>query len=82
MQLNTDRMIARKADGIGWMIFNNPARRNAISLAMREAMADIFHSYNQDDDVRVLIMTGAGDKAFVSGARDGVNQPHHDDSRP
>ncbi|MFT5447260.1 MAG: enoyl-CoA hydratase [Gammaproteobacteria bacterium] len=68
MQLNTDRMIARKADGIGWMIFNNPARRNAISLAMREAMADIFHSYNQDDDVRVLIMTGAGDKAFVSGA--------------
>lgn len=68
MQLNTDRMIARKEDGIGWMIFNNPARRNAVSLAMREAMVQIFEAYRHDDEVRVLIMTGAGDKAFVSGA--------------
>ena len=50
------------------MIFNNPARRNAVSLAMRQAMKEIFEAYQQDDEVRVLVMMGAGDKAFVSGA--------------
>ncbi|MCP5155305.1 MAG: enoyl-CoA hydratase/isomerase family protein [Ectothiorhodospiraceae bacterium] len=68
MQLATDKMIARKADGIGWMIFNNPERRNAVSLAMREAMAQIFDAFRKDDEVRVLVMRGAGEKAFVSGA--------------
>lgn len=68
MQLNTEKMIAEKGDGIGWMIFNNPERRNAMSLAMREAMAEIVNTYAEDDDVRVLVLRGAGGKAFVSGA--------------
>lgn len=68
MQLKTDKMIAQKDDGIGWMIFNNPERRNAMSLAMREAMAEIFDAYARDDDVRVLVLRGTGGKAFVSGA--------------
>ena len=68
MQLATDKMIARVDGHIGWMIFNNPTRRNAVSLAMREAMAQIFDTWAVDDDVRVLVMCGAGDKAFVSGA--------------
>lgn len=68
MELKTDKMIAREEGGIGWMIFNNPERRNAVSLAMREAMVEIFEAYQQDDAVRVLVMRGAGDKAFVSGA--------------
>ena len=68
MELSTDKMIARKENGIGWMIFNNPARRIAVSLAMRQAMKETFEAYQQDDEVRVLVMMGAGDKAFVSGA--------------
>jgi enoyl-CoA hydratase/carnithine racemase len=68
MQLNTDKMIAEQGNGIGWMIFNNPERRNAMSLAMREAMAEIFDAYANDDEVRVLVLRGAGGKAFVSGA--------------
>jgi len=68
MKLATDKMIARKDGHIGWMIFNNPERRNAVSLAMREAMAQIFETWQEDAEVRVLIMRGAGDKAFVSGA--------------
>ena len=68
MQLNTDKMIAEKGDGIGWMIFNNPERRNAMSLAMREAMAEILEAYAKDDEVRVLVLRGTGGKAFVSGA--------------
>jgi len=68
MQLRTDRMIARKEGGVGWMIFNNPERRNAVSLAMREAMVEILEAYAKDDEVRVLILRGAGGKSFVAGA--------------
>ena len=68
MKLATDKIIARREGGIGWLIFNNPERRNAVNLAMREAMAQVFESWRANDEVRVLIMRGAGDKAFVSGA--------------
>jgi len=68
MKLKTDKMIAEKDGPIGWMIFNNPERRNAVSLAMREAMVTIFEAFGRDDEVRVLVLKGAGDKAFVSGA--------------
>jgi enoyl-CoA hydratase/carnithine racemase len=68
MELKTDRMIAEKDGGIGWMIYNNPARRNAVNLAMREAAAQIYEAYAKDDDVRVLVIRGSGDKSFVSGA--------------
>ena len=68
MQLSTDKMIARKDSGIGWVIFNNPQKRNAISHEMRVALLDIFDAYDADDDVRVIVLKGAGDKAFVSGA--------------
>ena len=68
MQLKTEKMIATKDNGIGWMIFNNPERRNALSLAMREAMVEIFDTFAADDEVRVLVLRGAGGKAFVSGA--------------
>lgn len=68
MQLSTDKMIARKQSGIGWVIFNNPEKRNAISHEMRVALLEIFDAYDADDDVRVIVLKGAGDKAFVSGA--------------
>ena len=68
MELKTDRMIAEKDGGLGWMIYNNPERRNAVSLLMREAAAQIYEAYAKDDDVRVLVIKGAGDKSFVSGA--------------
>jgi enoyl-CoA hydratase/carnithine racemase len=68
MELSTDRMLAKKADGIGWMTFNNPERHNAISVEMRYAILEILEDFAADDDVRVIVMTGAGDRAFVSGA--------------
>jgi enoyl-CoA hydratase/carnithine racemase len=68
MRLNTDKMLAHVEDGIGWITFNNPARRNAISLEMWEGLGTILESFQHDDDVRVVVMKGAGDKAFVSGA--------------
>lgn len=68
MKLNTEKMIAKVEDGIGWCIFNNPARRNAVSLEMWEGVCDIMTAYQEDPSIRVAILAGAGDKAFVSGA--------------
>jgi len=68
IQLNTEKMQAEVQTGIGWMIFNNPKRRNALSLEMWEAISAILDSFQQDNSVRVVVMKGAGDKAFVSGA--------------
>lgn len=64
----TDKMIARKADGIGWMIFNNPERHNAVSLEMWEAAHEIVTDFVADDAVRVIVVRGSGEKSFVSGA--------------
>lgn len=68
MRLKTDKMIAESKNGIGWMIFNNPERRNALSLEMWEGISTILESFERDDSVRVVVMKGAGNKAFVSGA--------------
>lgn len=64
----TDKLIARKQDGIGWVIFNHPERRNAMTPEMYESMGAALRSYATDPEVRVVILRGEGDKAFVSGA--------------
>jgi enoyl-CoA hydratase len=68
MNLKTDKMLAEKHGGIGWMTFNNPARRNATSLEMWEAVDTIISDFAADESIRVVVMKGAGDKAFVAGA--------------
>ncbi|MBZ0140113.1 MAG: enoyl-CoA hydratase/isomerase family protein [Pseudorhodoplanes sp.] len=64
----TDKMLARKDGRIGYVIFNNPARYNAVSMEMWDATRTILDGYEKDGDVRVVVLTGAGGKAFVSGA--------------
>jgi len=64
----TEKMIARKDGPIGWIVFNNPARRNAVSVEMWEALAEIVDDYARDPAIRVIVARGAGGKAFVSGA--------------
>ncbi len=64
----TDRMIARKEGRVGYVIFNNPERHNAVSLDMWEATSRILDEFKSDDEVRVVVLTGAGTKAFISGA--------------
>jgi enoyl-CoA hydratase/carnithine racemase len=66
--LPTDKMIAVKDGPVGWITFNNPARRNAISLTMWEALLQIVRDFGSDESVRVIVLKGAGGKAFVSGA--------------
>lgn len=64
----TDKMIARTEGSVGYMIFKNPERHNAVSLEMWEACAEIMGGYARDPKIRVVVITGAGEKAFVSGA--------------
>jgi enoyl-CoA hydratase/carnithine racemase len=64
----TERIIARKEGAVGWLIFNNPERRNAVSVDMWEAIPQVIAQYEADPEVRVIVLAGAGDKAFVSGA--------------
>lgn len=63
-----DKIIAKKENGIGWVIINNPEKRNAMSIEMYEKMAETLVSYGKDPEVRVVILKGAGDKSFISGA--------------
>jgi enoyl-CoA hydratase len=68
MDATTDKILSRKSDGIGWLTFNNPERRNAMSLDMWQATGAVLEDFEQDPEIRVIVMTGAGGKAFVSGA--------------
>ena len=66
--VSSPHMLADIEGPIGWMTFNKPERRNAVSLDMWEAMPAILHRFDSDPSVRVIVLKGAGDKAFVSGA--------------
>jgi enoyl-CoA hydratase len=62
------KILMSAADGVGVITFNNPEKRNAMSLEMWEGVGSALIELRDDLDVRVVILIGAGDKAFVSGA--------------
>ncbi len=62
------KMLAEIDSGIGLMTFNNPEKRNAMSVEMWHGLVEILDRFEADPDVRVVVLTGAGAKAFVSGA--------------
>lgn len=62
------KMLASKQDGIGFVTFNQPEKRNAMSMEMWLGLGEILDEFEADSSVSVVVMSGAGDKAFVSGA--------------
>jgi enoyl-CoA hydratase len=68
ISLPTEKMLARIEGPIGWMTFNNPARRNAVSLEMWAAIPTILDRFENDAAVRVIVLHGSGEAAFVAGA--------------
>jgi enoyl-CoA hydratase len=62
------KMLSAVDDGVGLIIFNQPAKRNAMSVDMWGGLETILNEFQEDSAVRVVILTGAGHKAFVSGA--------------
>jgi enoyl-CoA hydratase len=64
----TDKMLSRKEGKVGIMTFNNPEKHNAVSFEMWGMAEKILADFLADKDVLVVVLTGAGGKAFVSGA--------------
>jgi enoyl-CoA hydratase/carnithine racemase len=67
MDSTTDIAKGVRDDGIGWLIFENPAKLNAMSSNMTEQALEIISDFESDPSIRVVIMRGAGEKAFISG---------------
>jgi enoyl-CoA hydratase len=64
----SEKLKARREGAVGWIILNNPARLNALSLDMYEALGQRVDEFAADSEIRAIIVTGEGDRAFASGA--------------
>lgn len=62
-----DELLYRIEDGIGWITLNRPQARNALTFAMYEGLAEICRTVGDDTAVKVLVISGAGEKAFAAG---------------
>jgi enoyl-CoA hydratase len=63
-----EKLLAWRDGAVGHIVFNNPARHNAVSLAMWRRLQQLLAQFAADASLRVLVVSGAGGKAFVSGA--------------
>ncbi|WIM85907.1 enoyl-CoA hydratase-related protein [Candidatus Mycobacterium wuenschmannii] len=54
-------------DGVAWLTINRPEARNALNDSVRLGLFDAVRRFNDDDAAKVLVLTGAGDKAFCAG---------------
>jgi enoyl-CoA hydratase len=66
--MTTEKMLSRVKDGVGYITFNNPEKHNAVSIEMWDALEQILDGFRSSQDIRVIVLSGAGGKAFVSGA--------------
>ena len=64
----TPKVVARVENGIGWMIFSNPRRRNAVTYNMWQQIPGIINQFERNDSVRVVALRGEGTSSFISGA--------------
>jgi enoyl-CoA hydratase/carnithine racemase len=58
----------QKETPLGWIVFNRPKMRNAVSLEMWQILPELIEEVAEDNDIRVLIIRGKGEDAFISGA--------------
>jgi len=68
MESPTDKLLARKDGAMGWIVFNQPQKHNAVSYEMWQALPMVLDQFARDEEVRVVILKGEGEKAFISGA--------------
>jgi len=61
-------ILSRKEGAIGWIVFNHPEKHNAVSLDMASSIPGIIADFDADPDVRVVVLTGAGERAFIAGS--------------
>ena len=66
--MTTDEVLYESNDGVATVTINRPERRNAMSFGVMDGLRGAMARARADDDVRVVVLTGAGDKAFCAGA--------------
>ncbi len=65
--MKLDHILFEKRDAVGWITFNHPERRNSFDHAMIAEFSDALESCHEDANIGVVVVTGAGDKAFCAG---------------
>lgn len=60
-------VVYERGDGIAWVTLNRPEARNALNREVRQGLWDAFHRFNDDAAAKVMVITGAGEKAFCAG---------------
>ncbi len=68
MDTVTDQLIVEKKGGVGRITFDNQAKRNALTYEMWSGLPVVLDDFGEDDAVRVIVLAGAGGKAFSAGA--------------
>ena len=68
MQKITEQLIITKKDGVGRIAFDNQKRRNALNYDMWCGLPIVLDNFAKDNEVRVIVLSGAGGKAFSAGA--------------
>ena len=66
--MTNSKMILEIKNQVGYVTFNNPEKHNAVSLEMWESLGEMMNKLEKDNEVRVIVLKGAGGKSFVSGA--------------
>jgi len=61
-------LLYKKKDGIGIVTLNRPEALNALNSAVYTELYDVFEAMENDDEVRAVILTGSGEKAFAAGS--------------
>ena len=61
-------LLFEKREAIGYLTFNRPDKLNAFNFALIELLEKYLYKIEKDTDLRVVILTGAGDKAFIAGS--------------
>ncbi|ETF01256.1 enoyl-CoA hydratase [Advenella kashmirensis W13003] len=68
MKPSSERIRAYKTGAIGWVEFNDPQKHNAISMDMAQAIPDLVKNFEVDEEIRVIVLRGNGDRAFAAGS--------------
>lgn len=64
----TSGLLVGSGDGVGWIVLDNPQHHNALTPEMAASLPVVAETLQGDEDVRVVVVRGAGTRAFMSGA--------------
>lgn len=67
MTLTSGKIHVHRDGAIGWLVWNNPDKLNAISVDMMQDATEVLEDLDSDPAIQVVVMRGAGEKAFISG---------------